>query len=137
LKEERERIWRQHAAAVRELGPYWSVAEQQFVSGRRGSMTTREQFLGIVQDDVFIPLEPHAGAIGAPIRLTALSMQAAVPPESEELDLTGYEGKAIMVSGYVGGGWLYSAEVIDHAGPILTAVVRRVFGRPGEPGLEE
>lgn len=50
-------------------------------------------------------------------------MQEARPPESTELDLTEYEGKAIMVRGHSSGEWIYSAEVIDQARPILTAVV--------------
>jgi hypothetical protein len=56
-------------------------------------------------------------------------MAASVPPETAELDLSVYEGKAIMVHGHDGGGWIYSAMVIDQAGPILTAVVRKVFGQ--------
>ena len=65
---------------------------------------------------------------GGSVRLTSLPMQAAQPPESGELDLTEYEGKAITVRGHDGGGWIYSAEVIDQAGLILTAVVQQVFG---------
>jgi hypothetical protein len=45
------------------------------------------------------------------------------------LDISPYEGNAIVVRGYDSGGWIYSAEVIDEAGPILTAVVLRVFGQ--------
>jgi hypothetical protein len=55
-------------------------------------------------------------------------MQEARPPETGELDLSPYEGSAILVRGRDSGGWIYSAEVIDHASPILTLVVRRVFG---------
>jgi hypothetical protein len=60
--------------------------------------------------------------------LTRIQMQEARPPETEELNLTEYEGQAILVRGHDGGGWIYSAEVIDQAGPILTAVVQHVFG---------
>lgn len=35
-----------------------------------------------------------------------------------------------MVRGHDGGGWIYSAEVIDQVGPILTAVVQKVCGQP-------
>jgi hypothetical protein len=55
-------------------------------------------------------------------------MQEAMPPEARELNLAEYEGQAIMVCGHDGGGWIYSAEIIDVAGPILTAVVQQVFG---------
>jgi hypothetical protein len=37
-----------------------------------------------------------------------------------------------MIRGHDGGGWIYSAEVIDEAGSILTAVVQRVFGKKGD-----
>lgn len=59
-------------------------------------------------------------------------MQESVPPETEELNLTEYEGKAIMARGHNSGGWIYSAEVIDQADPILTAVVQQVFGQASE-----
>lgn len=39
-----------------------------------------------------------------------------------------------MVSGHGSSGWIYSAVVVDQAGPILTAVVQQVFGQPGEAG---
>lgn len=77
-------------------------------------------------------LAPSPGPIDVPIRLTGISMQESVPPESEELDLTEYEGKAIMVRGHSSGGWIYSAAVIDQAGPILTAVVQQMFGQASE-----
>lgn len=91
-------------------------------------MNGNDQFLGIVQNREFKLLVPDPGPISVPIRLTGISMQEPVPPESRELDLAEYEGKAIMVRGHDGGGWIYSAVVIDQAGPILTAVVQKVFG---------
>ncbi len=81
-------------------------------------------FLGVVEEGSFRMLSPHTGTA----RLTRIQMQEARTPESEEVNLTDYEGRAIMVSGHDGGGWIYSAEVIDVAGPILTAMVRRIFG---------
>ena len=66
------------------------------------------------------------------MRLTSMGMQVAMPPESEEIDLSKYEGQALMVQGHDGGGWIYSATVIDQAGPILTAVVQQVFGQASE-----
>jgi hypothetical protein len=90
-------------------------------------MNSNSQFLGIVQNGQFQPLSPKP-ATGGPIRLTTISMQMAQAPETGELDLAKYEGSAIMIRGRdAGGGWIYSAEVIDQAGPILTAVVQKVF----------
>jgi hypothetical protein len=94
-------------------------------------MNGDDQLLGIVEGGEFRPLVPRS-ILSVPVRLTRIPMQAAQAPESAELDLTEYEGQAIMVSGHGGGGWIYSAAVIDQAGPILTAVVQQVFGRPVE-----
>ena len=91
-------------------------------------MNSYQQFLGIVQNGQFRVLSP-AGAAGSSLRLTGIARQEAVSPESRELQLAQYEGQAIMVSGYPDSGWVYSAKVIDQAGPILTAVVQQVFGR--------
>ncbi len=83
-------------------------------------------FMGIVQDGEFYCLTPGS-EISIPAKLTGMPMYAASLPESQEFDLTIYEGQVIMVNGYNGGGWIYSAEIIDQAGPILTAVVLEVY----------
>ncbi|MFX1486971.1 MAG: hypothetical protein ACFFBS_07770 [Promethearchaeota archaeon] len=66
-------------------------------------------------------------------RLTSIQMQEARPPEAGELDLAEYEGKAIMVNGLNGGRWIYSASIVDVAGPILTATVNKLFGETAFP----
>ena len=88
------------------------------------------QFLCMVENGQVVVVDPCFSPLGV-VRLTSIPMYAAQPPVSGELDLTKYEGSAIMVSGFDGGGWIYSAEVVDHAGPILTAVVRRLFQSGG------
>jgi len=95
-------------------------------------MNGNDRFLGIVENGEYALLAPSPGPIDVPIRLAGISMQESVPPESKELDLTEYEGSAVMVRGHDSGGWIYSAEVIDQAGPILTAVVQQVFGQVSE-----
>ncbi len=95
------------------------------------NMNGNDQFLGIVKNGAFQLLAPHRPS-GDSVRLTGIQMQESVPPETEELDLTKYEGQAIMAHGHDGGGWIYSAEVIEQAGPILTMVVQKVFGATGE-----
>ena len=91
-------------------------------------MSNENQFFGIVQDGKFQPLTSYPGPMGY-TELTTESMQASVPPEGGRIELTEYDGKAIMVQGHGGGEWIYSARVVDEAGPILTAVVGRVFGQ--------
>lgn len=87
-------------------------------------MASDDQHLGIVTGGRF----HHLGDGGGVSDLTSMGMQVSQPPEMHQVDLSEYEGRAIMVQGHDGGGWIYDAHVIDHAGPILTAVVRRVFG---------
>lgn len=91
-------------------------------------MNGDQALLGIVQNGRFNALTP-ASAAGRPIKLTRIAMQEAMSPESREIGLAEYEGKAIMVRGHASGDWVYSAEIIDQAGPILTAVVEKAFKR--------
>ena len=85
------------------------------------------QYLGIVREGQLRLLAPRPALTG-PLRLTAMAMHVSQPPESEELDLSDLEGRAIMVRGHDSGGWIYSAQVTDQAGSILSALVDRVFG---------
>jgi len=91
-------------------------------------MNGNNQFLGIVKNGQLQLLQPEDLA-GTTVRLTRIQMQEAQTPESAELDLTEYEGKAIMVRGHGGNGWIYSSEVIDQVGPILAAVVQKLFSQ--------
>ncbi len=92
-------------------------------------MTINDQFLGIVQGGRFQILAPDHAA-GNVVRLTGIQMQEAQPPEAKEIDLTKYEGSVVMVGGHFGGGWIYSAQIVEQAGPILSTVVTRVFAHP-------
>lgn len=91
-------------------------------------MNENNQFLGIVKNGQLQLLQPENLA-GTSVRLTRIQMQEAVSVESGEIDLTEYEGKAIMVRGHKSSEWIYSAEVIDQVGPILAAVVQKVFSQ--------
>ena len=88
-------------------------------------MNEFEQFLGVVQNGQFLGLEPQRGLV----KLTRIQRQAAVAPEAELVPLEEYEGKVILVAGYLNGDWIYEAHVVDQAGPILTAVVQKVFAQ--------
>ncbi len=91
-------------------------------------MTRREQYLGVVRDATFHCLFPES-ASGEARRFTRIDPTEDVAPETEELNLTRYEGQAIIVSGIPGDTWVSSASVLDTAGPILTAVVEKAFGQ--------
>jgi hypothetical protein len=90
-------------------------------------MNQSTQFLGIVENGKFHLLEPPQTA-GESLRFTSMAMQESRPPESAELDLAEYEGIAILITGHGDSGWVYSAEIIDQATPIVTELVRSVFG---------
>jgi hypothetical protein len=85
-----------------------------------------EDYLGLVKNKKLLILIPESES-GNVVRLTEMPMQAAIPPEAQEIDLKKYEGKAIMARGGCEGGWIYSTEIIDLAGPILNALVQKVF----------
>ncbi len=86
------------------------------------------RFIGVVKGGEFVILDPPSPA-GRTARLTRIPIQAARSPESDEIDLVGYEGRTIMVCGQEDGGWIYSAKIVDQAGPIVTALVEKVFGQ--------
>ena len=84
-------------------------------------------YLGIVKQGRFRPLAAERDTADS-LRLTSLIAEATQPPESGELSLAAHEGSAIMVRGIDRGEWIYSAIIIEQAGPILTALVRHVLG---------
>jgi len=89
-----------------------------------------DKFMGIVQGDRFSILIPRPQC--CTVKLTRISKPASISEElvaSHEINLGEYEGKAIMVSGVLPEhkGWIYEANVIDQASPILTEVVKELF----------
>jgi hypothetical protein len=91
-----------------------------------------EKFLGIVENGRFSILIPRPQC--CTVKLTRISKPASIAEElvaSHEINLSEYEGKAIMVTGALPEhkGWLYEANVIDQAGPILSEVVKETFGK--------
>lgn len=86
------------------------------------------RFLGIVKDNKFRPWETDS-SLDSSVRLTRISVVAGTSPESQEIDLTEHEDSAIMVEGTPSGEWIYEAEIVDKAGPILTEMVQKVFSQ--------
>ena len=89
-----------------------------------------DKFLGMVRGGGFSILMPRPQC--CTVRLTRISKPASIAEElvaSHEINLAEYEGKAIMVNGVLPEhkGWLYEANVVDQASPILTAVVEELF----------
>jgi len=92
-----------------------------------------DKFLGIVEGGRFIILAPQEDFC-CPIRLTKVLEPSPLSEHavtSHEIDLSEYEGKALMVCGHLPEekNWIYGAEVIDQAGPIMAAMVQQMFGQ--------
>lgn len=85
-------------------------------------------YVGIVKKNGELTILNPAMPPGFTFRLTESPMQAGHGPEVREIDLSAYAGRAIMVSGNLSGGWIWSAHIVDEAGPMLSAVVLKVFG---------
>ena len=88
-----------------------------------------DTFVGFVQHGRFLRLtacEP----VWQEVRLTSISMEMAVLPETTELDLTEHQGKVIVVCGHDSGDWIYSATVAEVASPLLANFILRCY-----PGL--
>jgi hypothetical protein len=104
-------------------------AKAERSSGIQEYLLKESLFIGIVKSGKFHVLAPRPSSpFPAIIRLTRIQMQEARPPDSAELTLEKYEGKAVMVQGHGGGGWIYQAAVVDSGGPLVTALAMKVFG---------
>jgi hypothetical protein len=88
-------------------------------------MNGSETYIGLVEMDRFKVLSPKTDSDS--VRLTTVQVQAAQTPESAEVSLEKFESNAIAVQGILSGDWIFSANVIDTAGPIVTALVRKVL----------
>ncbi len=89
-------------------------------------MKKNVQFFGIVKNrklKIFAPQHLE----GKYLRLTAAGEQEAKSPENAEIDLSNYEDKIIEASGLESGEWIYSAAVVEEAGPVLSDFLRKVF----------
>ena len=91
----------------------------------REELDANPTFIGVVEKGVLQIVFPKSVMSGS-TRFTSIAMQEARSPESGELDLSQYEGRAIAIQGHNSGGWVYSARVVDVGGPIVTALVRQV-----------
>jgi hypothetical protein len=86
-------------------------------------LLTQNQVLGIVKNGTFMEVETKL-----PLKLTDVGLVQAMPPEAGLLNLTQYEGNAIMVSTQrADGEWVWDANITEAASTILTKVINKVF----------
>ncbi|MCC5468519.1 hypothetical protein [Pelosinus baikalensis] len=57
------------------------------------------------------------------VKLTTISMQTSMTPESQILDLNDYSGKVIVISGRPQGNWIWSAKIEEIAGPLMSKLI--------------
>ena len=82
-----------------------------------------QEVLGIVANAQFISADTRK-----PIEVTEAQMQEAVDPHAKLVDLSKYEGKAILIRCQTNdGSFLWGSNVVSTAGPILTALFKKVF----------
>ncbi len=87
-------------------------------------ITDSSDIVGIVKDGSFIVAETNETK-----KLTSVGLVEAVTPESGLINLTLYEGSAILVSSpqKSDNEWIFGATIIDIADPIVTKLVKEVF----------
>ncbi len=89
-------------------------------------MSGNEQFFGMVRNGEFYVFAPQH-LEGATVKLTTTWIEEPHTTESGVIDLAEFEGKIIEVSGHDSGIWIYSAKVVEEAGPVLSDFLKRVF----------
>ena len=82
-----------------------------------------ENIIGWVKNSEFIAADTKQSH-----RLTSIRMMDSRSPEDGLVDLSEYEGKAIMATCEKRDSpWLYNAGISDVAGPILSILVAKFF----------
>ena len=92
-------------------------------------MSGKEEYIGIVENGQLSVLAPDWNSL-VPVSPTRMpGKQAAISPEAAAIDMKAYEGKAVMIRGRKEGDCIYSAEVVDEAGPIVATLIMRMLPR--------
>jgi len=94
-----------------------------------------DTFLGLVHNGQ-LRLLMSADIHSLKVRITASSTQESLLPETEELDLASYESRLILVRGHRNNAWIYSAVIVDAAGPELTRLILEYYS-PGRLVINE
>ena len=91
--------------------------------GMNTSEDASKEVLGMVVGGQFI-----SANTGKPIKVTEAQMQEAIDPAAKLVDLAKFEGKAVLITYQLSdSNFLWGSNVVSTAGPILTAVVRKLF----------
>lgn len=86
-------------------------------------MGNNSNYVGIVNDGMFQIIIPKSQ--NSSVRLTSIREVQAASPESAEISLTPYEGKALVVQGNADGDWIFAANITEQAGTILSNIIQQ------------
>jgi len=111
-------------------------SEEKHQAGIDAYLLKENLFIGVVEKGRLYVLAPQR-PLPIPIRLTGIQMQEARPPETQEINLKKYEGRAVIVNGHDGGGWIYRASVVDSGRLLVTALVKQVFSTTKPEGKKD
>ena len=90
-------------------------------------LSERREVLKLVRDKKLLNLIPESEA-GNFVRLNEMPMQSSILLKRRRLILRNMKAKQLWLEVIMGSAGPYSAEIIDLAGPNLSALVQRVFG---------
>lgn len=89
---------------------------------------SKERILGVVQGGLFRRLTPIRDP-GGGCRLTrAKAKDKAKSVDAKAIDLSPYEGTALLIEGRNQDMWVFDVDIIERAGPILSGLVQHVLG---------
>jgi N-acetylmuramoyl-L-alanine amidase len=89
-------------------------------------MSEKEQFFGKVEKGSYLIFAPER-LKGVVVSLTTVPPKGKQAPELNTINLSEYEGKIIEVNGINLDAWIYSATVVEEAGPVLSDFLMNVF----------
>ena len=91
-----------------------------------------ELFVGVVENGR-VRLLTLTDSLELEASLTSISMQESVPPEMGQLDLYQYEGDVLVIRGHDGGGWIYSATVVEVVTPLAARFILDIIPAVASP----
>lgn len=88
-----------------------------------GIQNNSSDILGVVKNGTFIIAESRE-----PKKLTSVGIVQAAPPETGLINVTQYEGKALLVSSkQMDNKWIWGASIVEIADPVLTKLVEKIY----------
>ena len=82
-----------------------------------------EEVIGMVKNGIFVSNDTEQNPI-----LTRIRIHDSIEPAASRIDLTEYEGKAILVNcSHNDGTILWESKVVDVGSPLVNAMVKKIL----------